>query len=151
MNVNDNAPAHYQSAYQHWDFALKIGLTYLEGCTNKYVTRWRKKEGAKDLWNALQYLDKMIMVGNYDIKRNSIAMDEEIDRFATANDLEPMESHYIFLICTHTNERTLKTARHQLNKMINEARDKDEDQERKSETNFPGTPEDGGHHSRQEE
>lgn len=126
MNVNDNAPPYYQSAYQHWDFALKVRLGYLEGCTTKYVTRWRKKEGAKDLWKALQYLDKMIMVGDYNSQPNSIAIDEELDRFATANDLEPMESRYIYMICTYRNEKTLKNARLILSKLINEANEKDE-------------------------
>lgn len=149
QDVNDNAPSHYRSAYQHWDFALKVGLSYLEGCTTKYVTRWRKKEGMKDLWKAMQYLDKMIMTGDYDIKRNNIAIDEELDRFATANDLEPIESHYIFVICTHRNEKSLKTARLILSKIMNEAKEKEEQAETKLEISRPGTPEDGGHHSRQ--
>lgn len=149
MNVNDNAPPYYQCAYQHWDFVIRVGLTYLEGCTTKYVTRWRKKEGAKDLWKALQYLDKMIMMGDYNIQRNNIMVDQELDRFATANDLEPLETHYIFMICTYRNEKTLKTARQILSKLINEANEKDEKQV--EEINRPGTPEDGGHHSRQED
>ena len=60
---------HYKTSYEHWDLAVNIPLGYLEGCATKYVARWRKKDGLKDLQKALHYLDKLIEVGSPYIAR----------------------------------------------------------------------------------
>lgn len=150
MDVNDYAPPYYKSAYQHWDFAIKIGLSYLEGCATKYVVRWREKEGVKDLWKAMRYLDKILVVNDYNIHRNNVTVDEELDRFATANSLGPLETQYTFILCTYRNEKALKSARQILSKIINEANEERYAKRQLEEINRPGTPEDGGHHSRQD-
>lgn len=36
------------------------GMDYLAGNATKYVSRWRKKDGIKDLEKALHYVDKLI-------------------------------------------------------------------------------------------
>ncbi len=65
MSANDKQVAgdHYATAYQHWDFVLDAELGYLLGCATKYVSRWRKKNGAQDLQKAIHYLEKAKEVG----------------------------------------------------------------------------------------
>lgn len=53
-------PNHYQTPIQPWDFILSNGLGFLEGNIIKYVTRYLKKDGIKDLIKAKHYLDKLI-------------------------------------------------------------------------------------------
>jgi hypothetical protein len=136
---------HYKTTYEHWDLCVKIPLGYLEGCTTKHVSRWRKKLGIQDLQKALHYLDKLIEIANYDIKRNNIQVDQEVERFVEANSLTHMEYQYIFILCTYRNEKALKSARQFLLKIIAIAM---EEIKRIEEVNVPGTPEDGGHHAR---
>jgi hypothetical protein len=135
---------HYRTPYQHWDLAVKIPLGFLDGCVTKHVTRWRKKNGIQDLQKALHYLDKLIEVGDYNIKRNPIApADIEVKRFAEANDLTFLEYQFIFLMCTYDREKTLRNARHILQIIINQEKNKTVPRE----MNIPGTPEDGGQHA----
>jgi hypothetical protein len=49
---------HYDSSYMHWDFVCDTGLHYLLGCATKYIERWRKKDGIKDLKKAAHYIAK---------------------------------------------------------------------------------------------
>lgn len=54
---------HYKSkTIQPWDYITSNGLTYLEGCVVKYVSRHREKGGVDDLKKARHYLDKLIEV-----------------------------------------------------------------------------------------
>jgi hypothetical protein len=49
--------------YGDWvvgDFITERNLSFYEGCVVKYVDRWRKKDGRKDLVKAREYIDKMI-------------------------------------------------------------------------------------------
>ena len=68
MKANEHqvGGSHYGSAKtQHWDFCVDNWLLYLPGQVTKYISRWRKKNGAQDLEKALHYLDKMIEVHHY--------------------------------------------------------------------------------------
>ena len=50
---------HYRSAYEPWDFTLDVfGGCFFLGNANKYITRWRKKNGLEDLQKAKHYLEK---------------------------------------------------------------------------------------------
>jgi hypothetical protein len=149
--ANKEAPVYYQSAYMHWDFAVKVGLGYLDGCSTKYVARWRGKEGLKDLKKAWHYLEKLIEVGDYSAKRRNIIIDVELQHFVEANNLTFLESQYLFLLCTYRNEKALKDARLILAKIINTAVKEEEAKTRIREEYKPGTPEDGGHHAKMEE
>jgi hypothetical protein len=145
MTVDDTQVGgdHYRTAYQHWNLALKLKLPYLDGCATKYVTRWRKKEGIKDLQKGMHYLNKILEVGDYDIRRNpNVAVDQEVKRFAEANDLTFMEYQFMYLMCTYTEEKILRNARRLLMIIIADAKNSIPD-----EINIPGTPEDGGHHA----
>jgi hypothetical protein len=142
--VNDEAPPYYQSSYMHWDFAVKVGLGYLDGCSTKYVARWRGKEGLKDLQKGRHFLDKLIEVGDYSIRRKNVIIDVELKRFVEANSLTFLEHQYLFILCTYRNEAALRSAQQILTKIIATAKEpmKVEDEYK------PGTPEDGGHHAR---
>ena len=63
MSANDKQVGgnHYQLAsIQPWDFIISHNLGFLEGNIIKYVTRWKEKDGVKDLEKALHYLEKLI-------------------------------------------------------------------------------------------
>lgn len=54
---------HYRiRAIQPWDYIAANNLGYFEGNVVKYVTRWREKDGVKDLEKAMHYLQKLIEV-----------------------------------------------------------------------------------------
>jgi hypothetical protein len=53
---------HYINEIQHWDYAAFQNLDYFQGQITKYVTRWKKKGGVKDLEKALHFLQKYIEI-----------------------------------------------------------------------------------------
>lgn len=50
---------HYQYEYQTWDFIIDGKYDYLTGNVIKYLSRFEKKDGSKDLLKAISYIDKM--------------------------------------------------------------------------------------------
>jgi hypothetical protein len=50
---------HYQAHIQHWDYVLANNIPYLEAQIIRYLTRWRKKDGFKDLKKAYHFLQKL--------------------------------------------------------------------------------------------
>jgi hypothetical protein len=53
-------PHHYASVIQAIDYIEANGLDFREGNVVKYVTRWRKKGGVKDLEKAKYYIERLI-------------------------------------------------------------------------------------------
>jgi hypothetical protein len=53
---------HYQQPIQVWDFVVANKIGFLEGNVIKYVERWERKDGMKDLLKAKSYVDKLIAV-----------------------------------------------------------------------------------------
>lgn len=53
---------HYKAEYQHWDLVADLKLPYFEAVATKYITRWKKKNGAEDLDKAVHYLEKLIEI-----------------------------------------------------------------------------------------
>lgn len=52
---------HYKGCkIEPWDYAIANGLPFLEGSIVKYVTRWRDKEGIRDLEKIIHYAEKLI-------------------------------------------------------------------------------------------
>ena len=52
---------HYKTAViEPWDYCLANDLGYLESSAIKYITRWKKKGGIKDIEKAVHYLEKLI-------------------------------------------------------------------------------------------
>lgn len=67
MNANDNqvGGTHYKSQpIQAWDYIITNNLGFLEGNIIKYISRWKNKDGIKDLLKARHYLDKLIEIEN---------------------------------------------------------------------------------------
>jgi Protein of unknwon function (DUF3310) len=143
--ANEFSPTHYAGDYQHWDLVAKIPMNYFEGCTTKYVARWRRKNGLEDLKKALHYLDKLVEVTNYNEQRklSKKEIKTEVTNFALMNNLGYSEEDYILMICTYNNLYDLITAHFILEEIIEEA----SLPKVKEEPNRPGTPEDGGHHA----
>lgn len=74
---------HYQSEYQHWSWVTDIGMTYLPATATKYLTRWRKKNGLRDLMKAQTYLDKLIVDWNT-VFQFTVEPPENIDELNTS-------------------------------------------------------------------
>jgi hypothetical protein len=64
MKANDKQVGgdHYKVAYQHWDMLVKLGYgpEYYVGQVTKYVTRWRKKNGLRDLVKGTHFAEKLL-------------------------------------------------------------------------------------------
>jgi len=147
MSANEKKVPHYASEYQHWDLAVAIPMSYLAGCSTKYVTRWRHKGGLDDLHKALHYLDKLIETYLPVPIARTMSRSEiqyEVSRFAAANKLSVIEEEYILLLSNYRYEDDLRTARLVLEDIIDLAHEPNRPIE---EPNRPGTPDDGGHHA----
>lgn len=59
---------HYKSSIQHWDYVVANDIPYLEAMTIKYLTRWRKKNGAEDLYKAKHFLRKLFETEELDFE-----------------------------------------------------------------------------------
>ena len=152
MSANERSPAHYIAHYQHWDLVIAIPMSYLAGCSTKYVCRWRNKDGLNDLHKALHYLDKMIETYipvpiPRTMSRSEIQY--EVSRFSAANHLSVIEEEYILLLSNYRYEDDLRTARLILEDIIELA--EGELLKKIEEPNRPGTPDDGGQHSLMED
>lgn len=55
-------PRHYNRGIECWDYIESHGLNFIAGNVIKYVTRYRFKDGLKDLRKARQYLEKLISI-----------------------------------------------------------------------------------------
>jgi len=65
MKANDHqvGGSHYKDrAIEPWDYIIANDIGFLEGNVVKYVTRYKEKNGIKDLEKARHYLDKLIEV-----------------------------------------------------------------------------------------
>jgi hypothetical protein len=60
--VNQVGGDHYQKPIQVWDFVVANKIGFLEGNVIKYVERWERKDGLKDLEKAKSYIEKLIAV-----------------------------------------------------------------------------------------
>jgi hypothetical protein len=141
---------HYKTEYEHWDLAIKVPMTYLEGCATKHVARWRKKNGVQDLQKAMHYLEKLIETVNYEDMSRKLTRPEihvEINNFALMNNLSLAEEEFIVILCTHQNLFDLRHAHALVEELIIEA---EIAVKRNVEVTHPGTPDDGGHHARGE-
>lgn len=116
MGANDMQVGgqHYKTGYQHWDLVIITGMGYLEGCSTKYVSRWRKKNGMEDLKKALHYLNKLQEnVGRVagPASLSSAHRRAEVRKFALENGLTALEESYIRLLATWTDVEHLEEAR----------------------------------------
>lgn len=64
---------HYRNTeIQHWDFAASNNFDYFQGQITKYVTRWKSKNGVKDLEKAKHFLEKYLELETQKIKKNQL-------------------------------------------------------------------------------
>ena len=110
---------HYRSEYQHWDFIEDNGIGYLEGCATKYATRWRSKDGLKDLEKALHYVDKLMEkhLNNHRLPRGNASV-AELNRFCSANSLSQVERSVVVGLCSWACIDDLRGARGAINHLI---------------------------------
>jgi len=57
---NDVDPKHYHFDIEPFDYIHDNQMNFAEGNVVKYITRWRYKDGIKDLYKAKQYIDMLI-------------------------------------------------------------------------------------------
>lgn len=63
---------------QHWDFtAVTLRNRYMEGRITAYISRWRKKDGIRDLHKALHFVDKLIELHSNATIPRSMAREQE--------------------------------------------------------------------------
>ena len=58
---------HYKTSIEHWDWVYANDLDYFQGQITKYIFRWKKKNGLKDLQKAQHFLEKYIELTKSDI------------------------------------------------------------------------------------
>lgn len=99
MSANDQQVGgeHYKTNYAPWDFTLDMfdGCFFL-GNANKYITRWRRKDGVKDLQKAKHYLEKFLELLDqgrvlWPVAKSHTARIALIGSYAQANDLNIAE------------------------------------------------------------
>ena len=56
----DIDPIHYHMEIEPFDYIHDNQMNFAEGNVVKYITRWRYKDGIKDLYKAKQYIDMLI-------------------------------------------------------------------------------------------
>lgn len=126
MSANDYQVGgdHYKSDYIHWDLAINLGLSYLEGCTTKYPVRWRQKNGLEDLKKAWHYLVKLeesspSLRAPRPVPFSYIAA--EVAKFNSLNKLPDLEGAYVAAICQWQDKSELAGAREILSLLLDEA------------------------------
>lgn len=138
--------SHYASRIQHWDMAVACRLGYFEGQITKYLYRWRKKNGLEDLDKALHFLDKLIENWNILLPSGVLPRESLCENIFSFLDLNGLmgtrEGLIIIRVVLWYDGLDLRNARKLLVELI--------DEERSRLCEGPGTPEDGGHHSKQE-
>lgn len=94
---------HYRSGFQHWDLVLQTNTPYLLACASKYVTRWRKKDGAQGLKKARHYLQKQVAAW-----RKEAGDDRSFTDYVKENTLTEVEAALVFDI--HTAKTPMQLA-----------------------------------------
>ncbi len=107
---------HYKSDYQHWDWAVDMGLGPLEYGATRYLCRHWKKDGVKDLKKAKHFVEKLRELndsGDYEqynhIKRSrrSKSYIESMIRFVEENKLPFLEAHICHMLSYWQNRDDL--------------------------------------------
>ena len=121
-NTEQVGGTHYCSPYQPWDFAMDLfaGCFFL-GNANKYITRWRKKNGVEDLRKALHYLEKRLELEDQGRAHMLAILSQEaraalLARYVEANELQFPEEE----VLDHMAAGDLEQAAHGLALLIAE-------------------------------
>lgn len=107
---------HYQSGFQHWDWALELKLTGLPWQVTRYLTRWRKKDGVEGLEKAIHCLDKWVEHHN----QEKFIFEKLTESFISANHLTENESQVLKRVLSYLagNEEHLFHAKYIIQKML---------------------------------
>jgi hypothetical protein len=146
VNKTQIGGTHYQVSagkMQHWDVCAQFGVRYLEGCTTKYISRWRKKDGRIGLQKAGHFIDKIIelhRMGDYPAPKHLGVPTSVVDQFCDTYELSDNERIVCRMMFQWRTLIDLETAREALMTVI-----------RSAEQFSPGSPEDGGHHHPRDE
>ena len=113
--VNDKqvGGCHYKSEYEHWDLIAENRVGYLEGCATKYIVRWRKKGGRKDLEKASHYIEKAMDLLARDVTLLDMPQiaHSQLQGFLNANPhLGKYEKEAIRLLLTWRSEQAFHAA-----------------------------------------
>lgn len=126
-NTRQVGGSHYQAAVQHWDLVIRNHVGYAEGCSTKYLTRWKKKNGLEDLNKAVHFLDKLIeesVVSNHSyFASGSWMADAMLVEFIQSNSIDPTAEAAIRAILYWNTEEDLKVARGLVLLMVKELED----------------------------
>jgi hypothetical protein len=117
--------SHYQvlKGLQHWDLVDDYKIGYLEAGAVKYLTRWRQKDGLKDLRKALHFIRKL-----YE-KRSGMSFEQQVTRmpnvpfrviteYAKNNGCDRDSEKAITLVLTWTSTGTIYLVQCMLSRMI---------------------------------
>lgn len=114
-NSRQVAGTHYGLVeFQHWDFVELNHIPFIEATAAKYVARWRKKDGVKDLDKALHYTEKLVEViraggrGAMDRPPRQLL---RWDDYVVANNLNQVEQLAVKALCLWRNEFDLRRVR----------------------------------------
>ncbi len=97
---------HYKSDYQHWDWAVDVGLGPLEYGATRYICRHWKKGGIEDLQKAQHFIEKIMELerdGNYKHykgiprSKRSVSFVKDMSNFAKENKIPYLEAS----LCEH--------------------------------------------------
>jgi hypothetical protein len=109
---------HYKTTYEHWDLVPDVGMGYFDGQATRYITRWRKKEGMKDLQKALHYVNKMIELRishpaeYWPIRfHNDANFHARISRYVEANQLTDLERQIVIALAVGPGRYSLELIR----------------------------------------
>lgn len=119
-NTRQVGGEHYGKAtYQHWDYVIDNNLGYFEGQVTKYVTRWRKKNGAQDLEKAMHYLEKLMAARATNWTQGKLSnYPKNISRLAAEYHLDQQEMFICELMTVYTGLKELEEVHNILSKMI---------------------------------
>lgn len=106
-----------------WDFIIAMDLGFLEGNILKYITRWRKKGGVKDLEKALTYTEKLIEEHKEHCKFGYRPTRRLLtDAYIRDNGLGEREGKIAHVLTSWENQADLYRLQHQLDCLIEEAK-----------------------------
>ena len=113
MSANDRqvGGSHYKNGeLEHWDVITDYGVGYLEGCATKYVARWRKKDGVKDLQKSLHYCQKLRELADNGYQPRGVVPIDVVDKFVEANGLNQHEHVALLNLLRWTSSANIAAA-----------------------------------------
>lgn len=85
---------HYRKhVLEHWDIVALYQLDYFQGCSTKYIMRWREKGGIQDLEKSRHFIDKYIEIEKLRAagELTEIILLDALKKLAEMEAEEPME------------------------------------------------------------